>query len=503
MNRYSWYFPLLCLLVLTEVRTNVRAQSAQSPPPSSTGVIAGHVTDESGQPLIGARLQAVGRLKKWAGPYYELPTGRPDESDDRGEFRLHSLPPGQYVVAVSVDDKRPLPEQGGTTTRFVRTYNPGTTSLADAQLIAVQARQEQRVTIRVAPMRFMSVSGIATTSSGAPAAHFNVSLHGGPATMSYTGARAGFTIATVASTRVAQNGSFSLSLVPAGSYVLAVSNGGTREGQPFEIAETPLEVKDESVTGITVVTARGATVSGQLEWAGKGPVPWPSNAATFGRIRATAVGRVSDFASLDSEVQADGSFRFTNLYGLRRVVSLGLPITWAIKSVEGPKDLFDGPNLSIKTGRDVTGLKVVVTNRTGMLWATVIDENNMPFDSGSVLLMPRDATDLDALGWGFRGIQKNYGNNGVWYYTMDALLPGSYLAVAIDVEPYRLTGDTELMERARRAAIPVEVNEGNTTVSLRLTRLRPFVQGMVVTTTETLSIIFGIATRFAHANSTS
>jgi hypothetical protein len=59
---------------------------------------------------------------------------------------------------------------------------------------------------------------------------------------------------------------------------------------------------------------------------------------------------------------------------------------------------------------------------------------------------------------------------------MDGMLPGSYLAAAIDVEPYRLTGDTELMERARAAAVPVDIHEGNTPVTLRVVRLRPFVQ---------------------------
>jgi hypothetical protein len=47
----------------------------------------------------------------------------------------------------------------------------------------------------------------------------------------------------------------------------------------------------------------------------------------------------------------------------------------------------------------------------------------------------------------------------------------------VTVEPYRLTLDTALMERARDAAVPVEIREGNTTVRLRLVHLRPFVQG--------------------------
>ena len=109
--------------------------------------------------------------------------------------------------------------------------------------------------------------------------------------------------------------------------------------------------------------------------------------------------------------------------------------------------------------------------------AAVTDEEGNPYLTGSVLLMPRDAAEIDPLGWGYRATQKNRGRGGVSYYAMDRVLPGSYLAVAIDVAPYRLTGDADLMERARAAAVPVEIREGETPLSLRVVRLRPFVQG--------------------------
>jgi hypothetical protein len=314
-------------------------------------------------------------------------------------------------------------------------------------------------------------------SGGEPAANFEVSLRGGPATVGYSGAHIGYVTTLVAGTRVANDGSFTLSRVPAGSYVLMVANGYTRQrqNQRFELAEIPVEVKDASLNGVTVTTARGATVSGRLEWRGDGPVPWPRNASTLGRIRATAVGRETDFGSLDTEVQPDGTFRFTSLYGLRRIVAMGLAFNWTITGVEGPKDVMIGPNVNITPGRDITDLRVLVTNRPGTLVATVTD-GDKPFAGGSLLLMPPDPRDLDAMSWGFRATQGYSGQGGIWYHRMEHVVPGPYLAAAIDVEPYRLSGDTDLMERARTAAVPVEIREGETRVNLRLVRLRPFVQ---------------------------
>jgi len=255
------------------------------------------------------------------------------------------------------------------------------------------------------------------------------------------------------------------------------SNGptGRRPGQPLEIGEIPLVVTTTSVTGLELGTARGATVSGRLELVGAGLMQ-----GYGGRIRAVGVGLGSDFAAIDSEVQPDGTFRFTNLYGLRRIQAMSLPFNWAVQSVEGPPEILAGRNLKIAPGVDVTDLKVIVTNRTSMLMATLIDQSDASFAKGSLLLMPTDPTDLDPLGWGFRATPGGGANNGVPFWRMDGVLAGSYLAVVIDVEPYRLTGDTDLMERARAAAMRLEIPEGprQTQVRVPVVRLRPFVRAV-------------------------
>jgi hypothetical protein len=465
---------LVCAIALATTPRLVHTQQSrpQAPPPPSA--IVGRITDESGRPVVWARIEAFRRLKRWNGPFYEVSTAAHDDSDDRGLFRLHSLSPGRYFVSVQVQRAS---AQQPETIGYLRTYFPGTSSLGDAQPVTVAPGEEQSISIRLVPVRFTTVAGIVTTSDGRPAANFEATLRSRSADWGNRGVDGGFMTPITAQTRSASDGSFSLSRVPPGAYTLAVTSASIRQKQPFEIAEVPVDVASGvPVADLKIVTQLGATVSGQLEWGGMGPVPWPRDTKTLGHLRAAGIGRQSDYGGLDTDVKPDGTFQFTNLYGLRRIESMGLVFDWVIKSVDAPEGIMAGPNLDIKPGTVVNDVKVIVTDRKGTLIAAVSDEEDKPFLTGWVLLLPKSPTELDAHSWGLRATQKNRSFGGIWYYSMEGIIPGSYLAAAIDVEPSRLTGDTELMERARAAALSIEVHEGENRLPLRVLRLRSYVQ---------------------------
>ncbi|HKY20371.1 MAG TPA: carboxypeptidase-like regulatory domain-containing protein [Vicinamibacterales bacterium] len=458
---------LACVLTLSSAVNGNAFQSPSEPAPSPAGVITGTVTDGGGKPVVGAKVQAAVRFKRWVGAYYEIAVGPTDDTDDRGRFRLHSLPRGQYVVVVTLQDPAGPTRRDSTGQR--RTYHPGVLSLDAATPVAIEPGNELDVSIRFAPVRLFSIAGAATTSAGLPAAGFNVSLRGIPATIGYTGVPVGFMTTVIAGATTALDGSFSLVAVPPGSYTLTVTNGYARREQPLEINEVRVDVS-APVTGLKVTTARGSVVSGRLEWAGTGPSPWPGS-KTFVSIRATGIGRESNFGSIDTDIQPDGTFRFTNLYGLRRIHSTVL----AIQSIEAPKEAMTGPNLNITPGTDVTDVRLIVTNRTATVMATLVDETDKPL-SASLVLMPRDETNLDPLGWGFRVAQSAGSTGGVPHHTMGGVLPGSYLMIGIDVGVHLLSADADLMQRARAAATPIEITPGLTQRRMQIVRLRPFVR---------------------------
>jgi hypothetical protein len=62
------------------------------------GAISGTVTNETGEPLVGVTVRAYAEL--FVGGVRQLASGVSAATDDRGMYRLASLPPGRYFVAV-------------------------------------------------------------------------------------------------------------------------------------------------------------------------------------------------------------------------------------------------------------------------------------------------------------------------------------------------------------------------------------------------------------------
>jgi hypothetical protein len=62
--------------------------------------IAGTVTDEAGEPVVGATVRVLRRAPNAAGGLARYSAGIQTTTDDRGEYRLTQLVPGEFLVAV-------------------------------------------------------------------------------------------------------------------------------------------------------------------------------------------------------------------------------------------------------------------------------------------------------------------------------------------------------------------------------------------------------------------
>jgi hypothetical protein len=294
---------------------------AQSPRPIlGNSVVSGVVRDAGGRPVVDARVSVARRFKLWNGGYYTAMSRlTTDATDDRGTFRLHSLPAGSYVVVV-VPGAHPLNAPPPENTAYMRSYFPGTPSLRDAATITVRDQTESSIAISLPAVPVTSITGHVRRSDGSAAERVEVSLRGsatalgalarGEAAMS----RFGTYVDGVA------DGRFEIKNVPAGNYDLEVIDSMHRGDAMGEVASVPIRVGDTPIRDVSVTMTRPAIVRGRIVWDG---MTAPPTKVTRG-IRAVPIGRGYLY---DSDIQVDGTFELKGFLGLTRFESgMSLPI---------------------------------------------------------------------------------------------------------------------------------------------------------------------------------
>lgn len=144
------------------------------------GAIAGRLLDPNGQPLVEARVMALRRSPVGRGSTPALlPVGNGGQTNDLGEFRLYSLPAGEYYVQMI---PRTDPGFGGvaastSATAAAATYYPGTPDVASARAIVVSAGQTvQDIEFSAVVVPVFDVSGLVVDESGAPIVEAMVTL---------------------------------------------------------------------------------------------------------------------------------------------------------------------------------------------------------------------------------------------------------------------------------------------------------------------------------------
>ena len=158
-------------LVLSEELTVglsvVRPPKAEPGP--RMGVIAVHVTDESGNPRQGVEVRALAVIGE--GETRTMTPGRHKTfyTDHNGDVRIYGLPGGQYVV-VAQPQLSPVigDDRNDRELVFPSTYYPGSAVAADAQAVSIAEWDEVNLDLRLAPVPAARISGRVIRPDGEP-----------------------------------------------------------------------------------------------------------------------------------------------------------------------------------------------------------------------------------------------------------------------------------------------------------------------------------------------
>lgn len=402
------------------------------------GVISGRVVDEDGEPLSNVTVQALRPTYRDGERRFE-PAGTA-RTDDRGEYRVFGLLPKRYYlsatrrgmefVGVVEDAANGAPPAEGYGTM----YYPGTPDSNSASPIEVRTGEEQRANFNLIPSRIFKVSGRVTDSSGHP-------LSTGFATLMPRSG--GFMIAPGAFSPV-QDGRFEIRSVVPGSYFLVV---GSRDDS-VEAARRDLDVSDDDVTNIALVTSPGREVMGQIRYADLATKPAESN--VFLRPRRSAM----FFGMASATAKADGNFTLKNVFPEDYVVTVPtLPPDAYVKSVRvgGEEVLISGFN-----GARAGNMEIVVSGRAGRIEGAVHDAVGNPV-MGATVVLHSDVPNLNRRGGGPQTASTD--RNG--HYSFRGLRPANYQIAAwqeIEEEEYL---DPEFPTRHQGKLTAIRLSEGD------------------------------------------
>src|SRR6185503_5315886 len=135
--------------------------------------VTGRVLDEEGEPLARAVVSVL-RQQYVRGQKQLTPAGA-DQSDDRGQYRVFGLPPGDYFVRAAAAGSEQVVRQifgdpgGAQTTEpngYAPTYYPGVTTASDATKVKLDAAQELTgIDFQIQIVPFATVRGVVVGSS--------------------------------------------------------------------------------------------------------------------------------------------------------------------------------------------------------------------------------------------------------------------------------------------------------------------------------------------------
>ncbi len=421
------------------------------------GAIEGALMDEFGDPAPNILVQ-VSRLDYVAGRRRLMPIGSQNTArptDDKGQFRVYGLAPGDYYVSALSGAFTEQNETGG----FAPTYYPGTPDAASARVVRVGVGESaEDIKFSLVPARMARISGTVFSEGGQPVR----------ATLILTQSdRLGVSEFLAARGRSNADGSFTFRNVPPGRFVVQAfgpSPNGALGQSPF--GWMPVTINGEDQIGLDVKLSPDVVIRGRIVFDGNAPQPKPNEVSVFPMPIEFDSAPVVGGGPPRSTIRDDWTFEVGNMSGLRVFqVNVRSP-GWTLKSVTlDGKDVTDTP-LDFRKGKDIDGIEVVLTSRAASVSGGVIDGNGQPTTSCNVIVFAADTAKWPFPSRFVRLARPSQDGR----YKLQGLPPADYLAVALPAIQGTEWQDPEFLERLRPMAKALTLSEGEArTLDLKLT----------------------------------
>ena len=385
-------------------------------------VIAGHVYDETGDPMPGVLVRVL-RYQYQQGDKRLAPAGTA-QTDDQGQYRVWGLMPGDYYVdaqsRINLPFGGPAGRGGGggrgggpggrggggaaaiagvvgaiaggnvaalfgpddeNQKAYAPTYFPGVTSITEAHPITLALSQTSAdVDFNLQLVHVARVSGHVIDPDGTATWSGNVSLVVDSATVGRGG---GFGMNY--GSRIQYDGTFEISNVPPGRYTLQ-ARGNDNDAPQF--ASQPLTVGSTDID-VSIGLGNSATITGTIVFPpSQTPLPDFSNMRVAAPSVDTSIG-----GQAQGRVDKDGRFTITGVQAGAHLIRPGGQLRgWTLKAVTvDGRDVTDMA-VDLRSGQRLERVELTLTDKTSEINGTLTGDQGAPVTEYTVLAFSTDST---------------------------------------------------------------------------------------------------------------
>jgi carboxypeptidase family protein len=405
-------------------------------------VVTGRIVDETGEAV--ASVSVALERRRYVDGARRLVAENAGSTDDRGEFRIFGVPPGDYVIVARLD----APDLGSRDrVRYVPTYYPGTPVASEAQAVTIAAGQElPGVTIALVRAATATVRGFVRSSGQATL---------GPITVvtarEVNGPQAyGEGVMAIA----APDGSFAVAGLLPGAYVLEA-----RSELGLAYASKEISVEGADVAGVSLMLSKGATARGRIRFDTGHPPPGLRASEVF--VTPSFVDDLVDHHIMMSAgggppvAHDDWTFELQGLsgHGFIRAGTIG---DWQLKCVR--REGVDVTDTPLDFATDIDGLEIELTGQATTVSGAVLDDRGGVALDGTVIVFADDPRK-----WGpqsrFIGSARP---DQQGRFSIRGLPPGRYVAIAVGYLQPGEERDPDALETWRKGATRFTLSEGET-----------------------------------------
>ena len=343
------------------------------------GVIRGRVLDSSGQFVPNASVQALVRV--FENGIASLQPVVTRTTDDRGEYRLFGVPPGDYYISASPPSTVARTATAGAASRNGRTFFQSATGIATASTVNVT------VGANLAEIDILMESRLQVRVSGRVVSDLTPKLPDAMATLLLVprdlnvpddpAVRNGVSVLLKPA-----SAEFEIPNVEPGAYDLFAI---IVTPEAPAVARIPVDVIDRDVSGMIVIVQSGVTVRGNVTVDGK---PDTVLASGIGMQPIDSMIRaLVGFGAVGTSVEP-GSFTFDRVPEGRFRLSAVLPESLYVDDVQqGGRSVYDS-GFDVRYGLSQDPLLVLVKSGAGIVEGVVRDNAGTPLAGTTVALVP-------------------------------------------------------------------------------------------------------------------